>query len=711
MSVKDFAANTAVIGQPENRVDGILKVTGAATYAAEYDVHDLLHGHIVCSAISRGRIKLIDESRALALRGVVAVYSHQNKPRTTMLGIKHKDTAAPPGQPLRLLHDATIHHSEQPIALVVAESVEIAREAAALLRVEYEVLRHATDFVAGVPTARVPSSRRILTPKTPKPRGDAEKAFEAAEFKVDAEYHVGAEYHMPMELFATTVRWDGDGRITVFDKTQGSQNVQLYIRNVFGFSLRKIRVVNAYVGGAFGQGLRPQVSVFMAVLAAKALKRSVRVELSRTQMFHMGHRPETQQHVKLGANRSGQLQSLSHKAIGATSRYEEHQETVVHWSSTLYKCDNVKLEYELVRLDIETPTDMRAPGAATGSFAIESALDELAHAANLDPLQLRLANYTDRDVDGNREFTSKALRACYAQAAERFGWSARNAQPRSTSVGGELVGFGMASAIWEARMAPAPTRARATMLPDGNVEITSSTTDIGTGTYTILAQIAAETLRVPMLRVRVRLGDSGFPLAQVEGASWTAASTGSAVQRACEKLRTKMAKSDGSLTKPLSAMGTVIPNFFEARKYAGYTHAAVFVEVRVDEQLGVIRVTRVVSGVAAGRILNPKTAGSQIKGGIVMGIGQALHEHAVLDHRFGRLMNANLAEYHIPCNADIQDIDVIFVDESDDKVSPIGVKGVGEIGSIGVAAAIANAVFNATGRRVRQLPITLDMLL
>ena len=711
MSANDVATNTAVIGQPENRVDGILKVTGAATYAAEYDVPDLLHGHMVCSAIARGRIVSIDDSQALALRGVVAVYTHNNKPRTTRLGIKHKDTAAPPGQPLRWLHDATIHHSEQPIALVVAETVEIAREAAALLRVEYEVQSHVTDFAVALPTAKVPSSRRILTPQTPKPRGDAERAFSAAAFKVDATYHVGAEFHLPMELFATTVQWEGGGRITVFDKTQGSQNVQLYIRNVFAFSLRKIRVVNAYVGGAFGQGLRPQVSVFMAVLAAKALQRSVRVELSRAQMFHLGHRPETQQYVKLGANRAGQLQSMSHTAIGTTSRYEEHQETVVQWSSRLYKCDNVTLAYELVRLDIETPTDMRAPGAATGSFAIESAMDELAHEVGIDPIALRLVNYTDRDEDANREFTSKALRACYVQAAARFGWSARNSQPGSTKVGRELVGFGMASAVWEARMAPAPTRARATMFANGLVEITSSTTDIGTGTYTILAQIAAETLNVPMSRVRVKLGDSGFPLAQVEGSSWTAASTGSAVQRACEKLREKIAKSRGLLTKPLSAMGTVVPSFLESRRSVGYTHAAVFAEVRVDEQLGVIRVTRVVTGVAAGRILNPKTAGSQIKGGIVMGIGQALHEHSVMDHRFGRVMNANLVDYHIPCNADIQDIDVIFVDERDEKVSPIGAKGVGEIGSIGVAAAIANAVFNATGKRVRQLPITLDLLL
>ena len=711
MSGKESFADTAAIGRPENRVDGRPKVTGAATYAAEYDISDLLHGHVVCSAIARGRIKSIDASQALALSGVVAVFTHNNKPRTTLLGIKHKDTAAPPGQPLRPLHDATIHHSEQPVALVVAETVQIASEAAALLRIEYEVHGHTTDFVTGLPTAQVPSSRRILIPKTPKPRGNADKAFEAAEFKVDAEYHTGAVFHLPMELFATTVRWDGDGRITVFDKTQGSQNVQLYIRNVFGFSLRKIRVVNAYVGGAFGSGLRPQVSVFMAVLAAKALQRSVRVELSRAQMFHIGHRPETHQYVKLGADRTGRLQSLSHKAIGATSQHEEHQETVVHWSSTLYQCDNVNLEYELVRLDIESPTDMRAPGGATGSFAIESAMDELAHESGIDPVQLRLVNYTDRAVDANREFTSKALRACYTQAAERFGWSARNSQPRATRVDSELVGFGMASAVWDARMAPAPTRARATMFPDGSVEIASSTTDIGTGTYTILAQIAAETLNIPMSRLRVKLGDSGFPLAQVEGASWTAASTGSAVQRACEKLREKLSRSKRPLTKPLSVMGTVIPNFLEARKFAGYTHAAVFAEVRIDEQLGVIRVTRVVSAVAAGRILNPKTAGSQIKGGIVMGIGQALHEHAVVDHRFGRVMNANFADYHISCNADIQDIDVIFVDERDDKVSPIGVKGVGEIGTIGVAAAIANAVFNATGRRVRQLPITLDLLL
>lgn len=697
-----------LVGTPQRRVDGALKVTGRATYAAEYAVEGLLHGVVVGSAISKGRIVSMNDASVRGMPGVVEVFTHRNRPRTTAFHFKFRDTASPPGKPLRPLHDAHIAFHGEPVALVVADTLENARDAASALQVSYETEAATTELRAALDEASTPSSSRFFVPAPPAHRGDFAAALRGAAFTVDIATEDAGQYHNPMELFATTVEWHGDGQVTVYDKTQGSQNVSYYLRTVFGLSLRKTRVVNAYVGGAFGSGLRPQYSLFLAVTAAKALKRSVRVEISRAQMFTIGHRPPTVQRVQLGADSKGRLLAMAHKAVAATSQYEEHQDTVVNWSGLLYRCDNTKFEYELARLDTETPSDMRAPGAATGSFAIETAMDELAERVRVDPVALRLTNYTTRDDYADKDFSSKALKECYAEGAARFGWSARVSAPRSVRDGTELIGYGMAGGMWDARMAPAPTRARATMFPDGHVEVESSTADIGTGTYTVLAQLAADALGLPLDRIVVKLGDSRLPLAQVEGASWTAASTGSAVQKVCDKLAKKRRGHKGPLLESLSLTATVIPDIIAGRKKIAYTHSAVFVEVRVDEELGVVRVARVVSAIAAGRILNPATAASQIKGGVVMAIGQALHEEPQFDHRSGRLMNRSLADYHIPCNADIDDLDVIFVNEEDSFSSPIGVKGVGEIGGIGVAAAIANAIYNATGVRVRSLPIKIE---
>jgi xanthine dehydrogenase YagR molybdenum-binding subunit len=438
-----------------------------------------------------------------------------------------------------------------------------------------------------------------------------------------------------------------------------------------------------------------------------------------------------------------------HEAVAGTSRFEDFQENVVNWSGLLYHCDNVRLDYRLAQLDTYTPIDMRAPGAPLGIFALESAMDELAHATGVDPVELRLRNYAETDENEGKPFTSKALRACYAQGAERFGWSRRSPAPRSMREGRELVGWGMATGVWEAMMSK--TSARATLTADGKLEVATATADIGTGTYTILTQIAAEALGLRMEEVTARLGDSSLPTSPVEGGSWTAASAGSAVQAACHAVRETLFKYarrlDGSplanvdldhvafanghivlaadpsravsIAEAMRAGGvdrieveeTTSRGLLTSMRYATYTHSAIFAEVRVDEELGIIRVTRVVNAVAAGRILNPKTARSQVLGGVVWGIGMALEEESMLDHGLGRFMNHNLAEYHVPVNADIRDIDVIFVEEHDDKVSPIGVKGVGEIGIVGTAAAIANAVWHATGVRVRELPITMDKLL
>ncbi|MGI4822116.1 MAG: xanthine dehydrogenase family protein molybdopterin-binding subunit, partial [Janthinobacterium lividum] len=457
----------------------------------------------------------------------------------------------------------------------------------------------------------------------------------------------------------------------------------------------------------------------------------------------------TIQDLKLAADDQGYLQSLQHYALGETSQYENETETVVNWSGILYKTENSKFGYELTKLDIETPADMRAPGAATGSFAIESAIDELSYKAKVDPLEFRLLNYTYEDPTENKPFSSKRLIDCYHEGAARFGWEQRNPEPRSMRDGNMLVGWGMASGCWDAAMKKAA--AKASLTADGKLTVSSATNDQGAGTYVIMTQVAAQTLGLPMEQVTFELGDTDFPAAPVQGGSWTAASVGSAVQAVCQEIGKKLLKLaqkmddspldgvdfkdvqfvDGHIRAnedisrsvaikdvladsgeaKLEAESSAMPNPVNNLKYSMHSHNAAFVEVKVDEDLGTIHVTRVVNAVAAGRILNPKTARSQVLGGTVWGISMALMEESNIDNKFGRYMNHNLAEYHIPVNADIHKIDVVFVEEEDDLVNPLGVKGVGEIGMLGVAAAVANAVYHATGKRVRELPLTIDKLL
>jgi xanthine dehydrogenase YagR molybdenum-binding subunit len=738
---------TAHIGRPISRVDGRAKVTGQAKYASEYHVPDLAYGFVVSSEVARGTITRIEAADALALPGVLAVFSHENVPRLAQSDESYKDDVAPPGTPFRPLHDSEIKYSGQPVALVVADSLELARYAASLIHVEYDRQPHQTDLEQRLKAAYTPKEREGL-PLIRTARGDADKALANAAIKLDAEYRVPVEHHNPMEPFATTAIWHQDGTLTVYDKTQGVQNVRNYLCNVFGYSSDDLRVLCPYMGGGFGAGLRPEYPAFLAVLAARALKRSVRVTLTRQQMFTFGHRPTTWQRVALGARPDGVLEAMIHEAIAETSQFEDYSEPVVMWSSLLYRCDNVRMDHKLAKLDLYTPIDMRAPGAVWGVYASECAMDELAVELGMDPIELRLKNYADRDLNDDKPFSSKELRACYRQAAERFGWPKRSPQPRSMREGNTLIGWGMAGGIWEAMQQEAS--AAAVLTADGMLTVSSATADIGTGTYTIMTQIAAERLGLPLENVTFKLGDSSFSPAPVEGGSFTAATVGSAVHAACEKLRERLfdlaQKIDGSplagarlddvtfvdrqirsrsdasraITIPevmrignvetIEAEGSAKPGP-NRDQYATYAHSAIFAEVKIDIDLGTIRVPRLVTAVAGGRIINPKTARSQILGGMVWGIGTALEEESVLDHAFGRFVNHNLAEYHVPVNADVHDIDVIFVQEQDEVVNPLGAKGLGEIGVVGVAAAIANAVFHATGKRVRELPITLDKLL
>jgi xanthine dehydrogenase YagR molybdenum-binding subunit len=547
-------------------------------------------------------------------------------------------------------------------------------------------------------------------------------------------------------LFASTVIWDGGGKLTVYDKTQGVQNVQRYLCSAFEKKPDDVRVISPFVGGAFGAGLRPQYQVVLAVQGALALKRSVRLVLTRRQMYGLGYRPATIERLALGAKADGTLDAITHEAIAVTSQFEDFSRNDTGWAALLYKSANAKYLHRLARLDVPTSSDMRAPGAATGVYALESAMDELAVALKLDPVELRLRCYSDRDQNDDIPYTSKQLRECYHQGAEAFGWNKRKAEPRSMRDGAELVGWGMATGVWEALQMP--VAARIVLSANGHAEVSCAASDIGTGTYTIVAQVAADTLGLPIENLSVKLGDSTLPQAPVEGGSWMAASAAHAVAATAEEVRKELfaaaraikgspladAKledvvlADGELVSKRDASRAIsiadamrhgaidriekekTNSFAEDKSHARNTHSAVFAEVKVDEQLGIIRVTRVVSAVAAGRILNTKTAHSQVMGSVVWGIGMALHEETVFDHRFGRIMNANIAEYHVPVNADVHDIKVIFVDEPDDKVNPMGIKGLGEIGIVGVAAAIANAVYHATGKRVRDLPITLDKL-
>lgn len=736
-------------GMSVSRIDGRAKVTGSAHYAAEHFPVDLAYGVVVNSSIAKGRIIGFDVKQALAVPGVIDIITHENRPKMRSFDLSYKDMTAPSGTPFRPLYNEHVLYSGQPIALVVAETFEAARYASSLVRVEYAVEPHDTNLLDNLQRGHRPSRLKAGYSPPPDERGNADEAYAAAPVKIAATYYNAVEHHNPLELFASTVVRDADGHLTIYDKTQSSQNSRWYVSHVFGLSKKKVTVRNPYVGGAFGSGLRPQYQLTLAVMASLKLERSIRVVLTRQQMFTFGHRPETVQHLKLAAEHDGTLRAIVHEAIAETSRIEDYVEVVVNWSGQLYTCDNIRLGYQLVGLDQYTPIDMRAPGAAHGVHALEVAMDELAYALDMDPLALRLKNYADRDPMKDLPYSTKELRACYEQAAERFGWSRRPMAPRSMREGTELVGWGLATGQWDAMQMFA--RASAVLHADGRLVVSSAATDIGTGTYTVMSMIAAAAMGLELEKVVFQLGDSTLPVAPIEGGSSHVTTVGSAVEGACEKLQKELfklarmlpgkpfersrfkdvefaqghmrlrrdARVSVALPAILAAAGEsrvevkylLLPNLLRQKKYIRATHSAVFAEVRVDEAFGTVRVTRVVSAIAAGRIMSQKTAHSQVTGAVVWGISEALHEVTWSDHKLGRFMNHNLSEYHVAVNADIHDIEVIFIDEDDLIVSRLGAKGVGEIGIVGVSAAICNAIYHATGKRVRSTPMTPDRVM
>lgn len=739
------------IGRSISRLEGRSKVTGTAEYAGDYKVSDLLYGYIVNSSVTKGKIVDIDETAVRKIPGVVDIFSHKNRPKLPLFDFMYADMDVPPGSPFKPFYDENIKYNGQPIALVVAESFELARYAASLLVISCEKETFDTDLKANLEDARSPKKgmATFIKPLPPGPRGDFEKAYSSAHVQVSGEFFHGAEHHNPIELFATTTVYEGNGKLTVYDKTQGTNNCQIYIANVFGLHYKDVRVLSPFVGGGFGSGLRPQYQLFLCVMASLELKRNVRVTMDRKQMFTFGHRPPTLQKTRFGASSDGKVTAMNHTAIAETSQFEDYNEVVVNWGNMLYPAKNTLLDYKLVPLDVYTPIDMRAPGGSTGMHAIEATMDELSYKLNIDPLEFRLRNYSERDESKDKPFSSKELRQCYLQGAEKFGWAERNPEPRSTKRGNRLVGSGMSSGIWDVIALPARVEAKIDRLR--KLVVKSAVTDIGTGTFTVMTQIAADELGLPIEDVSFAYGDSKMPLSPIQGGSYTTGVVGSAIKAACRSLRKRMfskaQQMDGSPFKTvqveevrfengniyLAADGTVsvsfrqiidhnggkpikttksnVPNVLKLKQYTRAAHSAAFVEVEVDEQLATINVTRAVTAVAAGKIINPKTARSQILGGMVWGISKALREETLCDHRLGKYMNPNLSEYHTPVHADIHELDVIFVDEKDDIINELGSKGVGEIGLLSMAPAIANAIFHATGKRINNFPIHFDVLL
>jgi xanthine dehydrogenase YagR molybdenum-binding subunit len=734
------------LGKEMSRVDGVAKVTGKAKYAAEFQVPNVAYGFIVTGTIAKGRITTIDSRAAEAAPGVVRVFTHLNAPR---LGPKTSTEQSPPkaaeekDKSFRALQSDRIVFNQQPVALVVAESYEQARYAARLVKVSYLAQRHETDTESVRGRARVPAKA-----PPPRQRGNPQQAMARAPVKIEATYHIPIEHHNPMEPHAAIAFWEGD-RLTIFDKTQEVYGVREHLASAFGVAPDKVTVISPFVGGAFGSSLRPNYYPALTAMAARELRRPVKVVYTRRQMFTgHGYRPYTIQTVALGADRSGNLSAMIHEAVHNTSTFEEFSDDTTGFTRQVYACPNLFAPLRIVATDLNTPTWMRAPGAVSGMFALECAMDELAYALPMDPLRLRLVNYAEVDPESGKPFSSKALRECYRLGAEKFGWSRRTMEPRSMRDGRLLVGWGMATGVWGAFQMPAS--ARITFRADGTANVASATSDIGPGTYTVMTMIAAEFLGLTPERVHFELGDTRLPRAPSQGGSWTTSSVGSAVHGAALAVTARLLalanraagstlagataaevemldgrlrlKSDHSRFADIAGVMrraglTEITETFTSRpsadrqRYATLAHGAQFVEVKVDPDLGTVRVTRAIEVTACGKIMNPKASHSQEIGGVVWGIGMALQEATEIDHRFGRIMNPDLQHYHVPVNADVHLIETEFVEEEDTVVNPLGVKGMGELGMVGIPAAIANAVFHATGKRIRELPITPDKLL
>jgi xanthine dehydrogenase YagR molybdenum-binding subunit len=710
-----------VVGKPIDRVDGRLKVTGGARYAYEMQQESVLYGFVVEASIGKGAIGWIDTRAAEKAPGVVLVLTHRNAPAQ---GTGNHREAHP------VLTGPQVAYYGQPVAFVVAESFEQARAAAYLVDVKYDRLNGKYALRTNLNEALVPKPNDA--PAADSAVGDLADAFASAPVQIDVTYTTPLQSHAMMEPHATLAMWDGD-KLILYTANQMLNQGQQAIATTLKIPVENVRLISPFIGGGFGGKLWVNADAILAAIASRQLKRPVKTALTRQQVFHVTtHRSDTIQRLRLATDPDGRILAIGHDVFSGNLPGEQTYEGAALQTRTLYAGPNRLTRHRLAPLDIPVASSMRAPGESVGLMALECAMDELAEKLDLDPIELRIRNEPSEDPEKHIPYSSRHLIACMQEGARRFGWDKRSVKPGQVRDGRWLVGMGMAAAT---RGNPLRfSKANVRLDPDGNAIVRMAMTDIGTGTYTILAQIAAEMLGLPIERVRVELGDTNFPQAAGSGGSWGAGSSGSALFEACNALREKLARAAGMDPATVNFAGGSIVSGEQSKKLADLvgpgmdadgeiqpgrnnkdfsqqSYGAHFAEVGVDEDTGEVRLRRMLGVFAAGRVLNAKTARSQAIGGMVFGVGAALHEEMTLDPRFGYFVNHDLAEYHVPVHADIPAIDAIFVDELDDKSNPLKSKGIGELGICGAAASIANAVHNACGARIRNYPITLDKLL
>jgi xanthine dehydrogenase YagR molybdenum-binding subunit len=733
------------VGQPISRVDGRLKVTGGARYTADIPLQAIVHAAMVYSTIANGRVAVIDSTAAEDAPGVLVVLTYKNMPRMNQLAWSH---LRPQGQTYLPLQDDRIYYSGQPIALVVAVTLDQATHAGTLIKVAYESSspavfdrRTAKEDAVEPPQRMWPLSSSV---------GDADEAIARADVRIEQTYTLPDRHHNPMEPHVTLAVWDDAGTLTLYDSTQMVVGTRKLVSLVLGIAEDKINVVCEFLGGGFGGKSWSWPHTLLAAVAAKVVNRPVRLQLSRAQMYSMvGHQAATVQTIALGATRDGKLIGIRHDSVNPTSVFDDYVEYAAMVSRHLWRASGgIATSHKVVHVNRNSPVVLRAPMEAQGHFALESAMDELAYATGIDPVELRLANDTDTDPYSGRPFSTRALRECLTKGAARFGWDKRAPEPRSMRDGRYLIGQGVAAAIFTHWRWPG--KARVTLNSDGSALVEAAAHDIGTGTYTVMAQVAADTLGLALDRVAVRLGDTRLPESHPAIGSSTAANATAAVMLAAKAAREKameLALTGRDAPFAGAAPGDVIVgdgrlslvrtnqnityaellarnelsnlvgdgNYDPVEEVKGlkaiFSFSAVFAEVRVDPELGLVRLNRFVGAYDAGRIINPKTARSQAIGGIIWGVGQALLEQSETDPASGQFINRNYSGYLVPTNADIPELDVLFVGGFDEEASPLGAKGLGELTAVSVAPAIANAVYHATGKRARDLPITIEKLL